>query len=65
MLSSNKLIGFVLTKDSKRSREFYGKALGFKFKSEDQFALVMETDENMIRISPVKEFTPAEHTVMG
>jgi catechol 2,3-dioxygenase-like lactoylglutathione lyase family enzyme len=65
MLSSNKMIGFVLTKDAQRARKFYGETLGFKFASEDQFALVMETDQNMIRISPVKDFAPAQHTVMG
>ncbi|MGH9528948.1 MAG: VOC family protein, partial [Terriglobales bacterium] len=27
--------------------------------------LVMETDQNMIRISPAKEFSPAQHTVLG
>lgn len=65
MLKANKLIGFVLTKDSKRARRFYEDTLGFKFRSEDPFALVMETDENMIRISPVKDFSPAQHTVLG
>jgi catechol 2,3-dioxygenase-like lactoylglutathione lyase family enzyme len=65
MLTSSKMIGFALTKDSKRSRKFYEETLGFKFMGEDQFALVMKTDENMIRISPVKDFTPAQHTILG
>jgi catechol 2,3-dioxygenase-like lactoylglutathione lyase family enzyme len=65
MLSSNKMVGFALTTDSKRARKFYQDALGFKFVKEDQFALVMKTDENMIRISPVKDFTPAQQTILG
>src|SRR5262245_16662850 len=65
MLNSSKMIGFVLTSDAKRARNFYVDVLGFKFKSEDQFALVIETEENMIRISPVKDLTPAQHTVLG
>src|SRR5438046_1962993 len=65
MLRQNKLVGFALITDSKKSRHFYEEVLGLKFKSEDQFALVMETDANMIRLSPVKEFTPAQHTVLG
>src|SRR5580704_8235497 len=65
MLSSNKMVGFVTTKDSKQSRKFYEEKLGFKFIKEDQFALVMATDTNMIRISPVKDFVPAQHTVLG
>ncbi len=65
MLASGKLIGFVPTKDSKRSREFYEGKLGFKFVSDDQFALVMRVGESMIRIAKAGKFTPAQYTVMG
>jgi len=65
MLSSGKLIGFVPTGDSQRSREFYEGKLGFKFVSEDQFALVMQAGKSMIRIAKAGKFTPAQYTVMG
>ena len=65
MLSAGKLIGFVPTKDSKRSREFYEDKLGFRFVSDDQFALVMQAGESMIRIAKATVFTPAQYTVMG
>ena len=65
MLSAGKLIGFVPTKDSKRSRKFYEGKLGFKFVSDDQFALVMQAGESMIRIAKAGKFTPAQYTVMG
>ena len=65
MLLSSKMIGFVLTHDTARARKFYESVLGFRFQKEDGFALVMEADQNMIRISPVKDFLPAAHTVMG
>ena len=65
MLSASKLIGFVPTKDSARSREFYEGKLGFKFVSDDQFALVMQAGESMIRIVKGAKFTPAQYTVMG
>jgi len=65
MLSSGKLIGFVPTKDSNRSREFYEGKLGFTFLSDDQFALVMQAGESMIRIAKAGKFTPAQYTVMG
>lgn len=65
MLAEGKLIGFVPTKDSARSREFYEGKLGFKFVSDDQFALVMQAGESMIRIAKVDKFTPAQYTVMG
>jgi len=65
MLASGKLIGFVPTKDSKKSREFYEGKLGFRFVSDDQFALVMQAGKSTIRIAKVKDFTPAQYTVMG
>ena len=65
MLAASKLIGFVPTKDSKRSREFYEGKLGFQFVSDDQFALVMQAGESMIRIAKAGNFTPAQYTVMG
>lgn len=65
MLASGKLIGFVPTKDSIKAREFYEGKLGFQFISDDQFALVMQADESMIRIVKGAKFTPAQYTVMG
>jgi catechol 2,3-dioxygenase-like lactoylglutathione lyase family enzyme len=65
MLAAGKLIGFVPTTDSSRSREFYEGRLGFKFVSDDQFALVMQASESMIRIVKGAKFTPAQYTVMG
>ena len=65
MLASGKLIGFVPTKDSKRAREFYEGKLGFQFVSDDQFALVMQAGESMIRIVKGAKFAPAQYTVMG
>jgi hypothetical protein len=65
MLASGKLIGFVPTKDSKRSRGFYEGKLGFNFVSDDQFALVMQAGKSMIRVAKAGKFTPAQYTVMG
>jgi catechol 2,3-dioxygenase-like lactoylglutathione lyase family enzyme len=65
MLSASKIIGFVPTKDSAEARSFYEEKLGFKFVSDDPFALVMRAGETMIRIAKAKDFTPAPYTVMG
>ena len=65
MLSAGKLIGFVPTTNSNRAREFYEDKLGFKFVSDDQFALVMQAGESMVRIAKVEKFMPAQYTVMG
>jgi catechol 2,3-dioxygenase-like lactoylglutathione lyase family enzyme len=65
MLESAKLMGFVLTKDYKRAREFYEGKLGCEFVSHDQFALAMTIAGNAIRIVKVPDFTPLQSTVLG
>jgi catechol 2,3-dioxygenase-like lactoylglutathione lyase family enzyme len=65
VLAASKIIGFVPTKDSKKAREFYEGKLGFRFVSDDPFALVMRAGETMIRASKANDFVPAPYTVMG
>jgi catechol 2,3-dioxygenase-like lactoylglutathione lyase family enzyme len=65
MLASNKMIGFVPTKDAQKARAFYEGSLGFQFVSDDPFALVMRAGETMVRIAKAKDFTPAPYTVLG
>lgn len=65
MLASMDMVGFVLTKDYDAARAFYEGKLGFEFVSLDQFALVMRTGKNMIRIVKVPTFTPLRSTVLG
>jgi len=65
MLASCKVIGFVPTKDSTKAKSFYEGKLGFRFVSEDRFALVMRASETMIRIAKVQDFTPPPFTVLG
>jgi catechol 2,3-dioxygenase-like lactoylglutathione lyase family enzyme len=65
MLASMHMIGFILTKDYDGARAFYEGKLGFEFVSLDQFALVMRTAKNMIRIVKVPTFAPLQSTVLG
>ena len=65
MLSSAKMMGFVLTKDYGQARAFFEGKLGLAFVSLDQFALVMKAGEHTIRISKVPSFTPLQSTVLG
>jgi catechol 2,3-dioxygenase-like lactoylglutathione lyase family enzyme len=65
MLGSMEMIGFLLTKDYEAARAFYEGKLGFAFVSLDQFALVMRTEKNMIRIVKIPTFTPLQSTVLG
>lgn len=65
MLASNKIIGFVLTADFARAREFYEGTLKLTYVAEDGFALVMRSGDNMIRIAKAPNFTPLHSTVLG
>ena len=65
MLSESEVMGFVPTKDAAPARAFYEGVLGLRFISEDQFALVVESRQTVIRITKVNEFTPAPFTILG
>ena len=65
MLDSGKLVGFLITTDYEKAREFYEKKLGFEFVSQDQFALVVKVGGHHIRISKASSFTPIQGTVLG
>ena len=65
MLDSARMVGFIPTEDYDRAREFYESKLGFQFVTLDQYALVMSTGKNMIRIAKLKGLTPAQYTVLG
>jgi catechol 2,3-dioxygenase-like lactoylglutathione lyase family enzyme len=65
MLSSNKIVGFVATKDFAMARNFYEKILGIQFVNQDTFALEFRSGGNIIRISKIDDFTPVPFTVLG
>ena len=65
MLTSAKMMGFLLTRDYEQARAFFEGKLGFAFVSLDQYALVMKAGENLIRISKGQSFTPLPGTVLG
>jgi len=65
MVSFNKIIAFVPTKDAKKARVFYEGILGLRFVSEDQFALVLDANGIMVRVAVVAEFKPQPFTIVG
>ena len=65
MLNSQKIVAFVVTTDYARARSFYVDTLGLQFVSQDQFALALRGNGNMIRIVKSENFSPARHTVLG
>jgi catechol 2,3-dioxygenase-like lactoylglutathione lyase family enzyme len=65
MLSNNSLIAFVPTNDAAQARRFYTDVLGLRFVSEDRFAIVMDANGTMLRITSVGPFTPHPFTILG
>ena len=61
----DKMIGFVMTTQPAKAKAFYGDALGFRFVSEDDFALVFDAHGTMIRAAKVREHKPPQGTVLG
>ena len=60
-----KVVTFLLTRDPGAATSFYRDALGFQYLRDDGFALVFDLGGVMLRIGKVKEFAPAQNTVLG
>jgi catechol 2,3-dioxygenase-like lactoylglutathione lyase family enzyme len=65
MIAQNPLIAFIPSKDAARARIFYEEKLGLRFVSDDSFAVVMDANGIMVRITRVGEFTPFPFTILG
>jgi catechol 2,3-dioxygenase-like lactoylglutathione lyase family enzyme len=65
MLGSTDIVAFVPTKDSAKARAFYEGVLGLRFVNDDGFAMVLDANGIMIRVAKVKDFTPAQFTILG
>jgi len=65
MLGSTNIVAFIPIKDSEKSRAFYEGVLGLRFVKDDGFALVFDANGIMVRAAKMKDFTPAQFTVLG
>ena len=65
MLASMKIVAFVATTDSEKARAFYEGILGLRFVNDDGFAMVLDANGTMVRVAKVKDFKPAQYTVLG
>jgi catechol 2,3-dioxygenase-like lactoylglutathione lyase family enzyme len=65
MHPSAKLIGFIPTRNPDRARAFYEITLGLRFVSDDDFALVFDSNGTTIRVVRAPEFTPYPFTLLG
>jgi catechol 2,3-dioxygenase-like lactoylglutathione lyase family enzyme len=65
MLGSFDVMAFVVTTVLARARQFYQDILGLRVVSEDPNAFVLDANGTLLRVSRVREFDPAPHTVLG
>jgi catechol 2,3-dioxygenase-like lactoylglutathione lyase family enzyme len=65
MLGSTNIVAFVPIKDGDKARAFYEGVLGLHFVKDDGFAVVFEANGTMLRAAKMKDFTPAQFTVLG
>jgi catechol 2,3-dioxygenase-like lactoylglutathione lyase family enzyme len=66
MLSTTKLIAFLPTKDFDQARAFYEGVLGLRFVKNDGFAMVLDANGTMVRVSKVgPEVQPQSFTILG
>src|SRR6476659_1845350 len=61
----DRIIGFVLVSDAAKTKSFYGDKLGFRFVSEDDYAVVFDAHGTMLRCAKAPKVMPAQHTVLG
>jgi|ERR1700733_4781948 len=65
MLGSINIVAFVPTKDAAKARAFYEGVLGLRFVKDDGFAMVLDANGIMVRVSKAGDFTPAPFTILG
>jgi catechol 2,3-dioxygenase-like lactoylglutathione lyase family enzyme len=65
MLGAIDIVAFVPTRDFEKARSFYEGVLGIRFVKNDGFAMVLDANGIMVRVSKVPEFKPAQFTILG
>jgi len=65
MLNTQKIVALVPTTDAARARSFYVDLLGLLVISEDPFALVLDANGTMLRVTSVQNFKPQQFTILG
>jgi catechol 2,3-dioxygenase-like lactoylglutathione lyase family enzyme len=65
MLGKTNLVAMAPITDATKARAFYEGVLGLHFVKDDGFALVFDSNGIMLRLAKMKQFTPAQFTVLG
>ncbi len=65
MLGSSQFVGFIPITDVARARDFFEATLGLPAIEESPFALVIDANGTMLRLTPVGDFAPQPFTIAG
>src|SRR5262249_13416246 len=65
MLTDADVIAFVTTTDLARARAFYEGVLGLPVIEDDGFAMAFDAHGTMLRVTGVRELTPARYAGLG
>jgi len=65
MLGFSDLVAFAASTDLPRARAFYEGVLGLRAVEQNDFACVFDAGGTMLRVTAVREFSPAGYTVLG
>jgi predicted enzyme related to lactoylglutathione lyase len=65
MLNTQKVVAFIPTADATKARLFYEGIIGLSVISEDRFALVLDANGIMLRVTNVQNFKPQQFTILG
>jgi len=65
MLNAADLVAFVATTDIAQARAFYADVIGLALTEDSPFACVFDANGTSVRVTPVRDHTPAPYTVLG
>jgi catechol 2,3-dioxygenase-like lactoylglutathione lyase family enzyme len=65
MLEDAELIAFIPVSDLQAARRFYGSTLGLRITDENPFAVVVDANGTMLRLTEVSDLTPQPFTIAG
>jgi len=65
MLGNTNLVAFLPTTDYAKARAFLVDVLGLRFVSQDDFALVLDANGIMLRVTKVRDHQPEQYTILG
>jgi catechol 2,3-dioxygenase-like lactoylglutathione lyase family enzyme len=58
-------MGFIPVRDTAKARPFYECTLGLRVVADTPFALVVDANGTLLRLTPVPDFTPQTFTIAG